>query len=438
MTDGSTGGPGRHGAGAQARRLVVEADGGSRGNPGPAGYGAVVRDGATGRLLAERAGFLGVATNNVAEYSGLVAGLRAAAEIDPGARVTVRMDSRLVVEQMSGRWQIKHDDMRRLAAEAAAVLPGAQVAYEWVPRAQNAAADRLANEAMDSGGSVARDHDVPDDVPAADAPDGHVHVPVEDAPGQGSSGTGTSGTETSGTTAGPTAGPARPSGAAVRFDDLPALTVVLVRQGQTAHTVAGAFSGCSAPGPSLTSRGRTQAAQAADLVFRVGRTAWADVPRPTALVASPLLRAQETAGAVGRRLGLPVTTDPRFAEADFGAWQGLTAAEIDERWPGLREEWYTTGTVAAPDGESVADVGARVRGALDDLVRTHLDGAPAAGRTVVVVGHAVQVRAAIGASIEAPPAQWSRFRVPPASVSLLRLWSDGTSELVAQGVPSDL
>lgn len=433
MTDGPTNGPGHDGAGTQARHLVVEADGGSRGNPGPAGYGAVVRDGATGRLLAERAGFLGVATNNVAEYSGLVAGLRAAAEIDPGARVTVRMDSRLVVEQMSGRWQIKHDDMRRLAAEAAAVLPGTQVAYEWVPRAQNAAADRLANEAMDSGGSVARDHGGPDDDRADDVPARPVHVPLEAAPGAGSSRT-----QTSGTTAVPTAGAARPSGAAVRFDDLPALTVVLVRHGQTAHTVAGAFSGSSAPGPALTSRGRTQAAQAADLVFRVGRTAWADVPRPTALVASPLLRAQETAGAVGRRLGLPVTTDPRFAEVDFGAWDGLTAAEIDERWPGLREEWYTTGTVAAPDGESVADVGVRVRGALDDLVRTHLDGAPAAGRTVVVVGHAVQVRASIGASIQAPPDQWSRLRVPTASVSLLRLWADGTSELVAQGVPSDL
>ena len=111
------------------RHLVVEADGGSRGNPGPAGFGALVRDGASGQVLAERAAFLGTTTNNVAEYSGLVAGLRAAAEIDPDARVTVRMDSRLVVEQMSGRWQIKHDDMRRLAAEAAARSPATRPEY---------------------------------------------------------------------------------------------------------------------------------------------------------------------------------------------------------------------------------------------------------------------------------------------------------------------
>ncbi|MEU3610103.1 reverse transcriptase-like protein, partial [Streptomyces sp. NPDC035033] len=101
------------------RELVVEADGGSRGNPGPAGYGAVVLDPATGETLAEAAEYIGVATNNVAEYKGLIAGLRAALELAPDATVRVRMDSKLVVEQMSGRWRIKHPDMKPLAAEAA-------------------------------------------------------------------------------------------------------------------------------------------------------------------------------------------------------------------------------------------------------------------------------------------------------------------------------
>ncbi|MEV7546392.1 reverse transcriptase-like protein, partial [Streptomyces sp. NPDC089915] len=132
-------------------RFVVEADGGSRGNPGPAGYGAVVLDPVTGETLAERAEFIGVATNNVAEYRGLIAGLRAARELAPDAEVRVRMDSKLVVEQMSGRWKIKHPDMKPLAAEAAKVLPRAQVTYEWIPRERNKHADRLANEAMDAG-----------------------------------------------------------------------------------------------------------------------------------------------------------------------------------------------------------------------------------------------------------------------------------------------
>ncbi|MEW1831643.1 bifunctional RNase H/acid phosphatase [Streptomyces sp. NPDC088196] len=133
------------------REFIVEADGGSRGNPGPAGYGSVVIDATTGETLAEAAEYIGIATNNVAEYRGLLAGLRTAHALDPAASIHVRMDSKLVVEQMSGRWKIKHPDMKPLAAEAGGVFPADQVTYEWIPRAQNKHADRLANEAMDAG-----------------------------------------------------------------------------------------------------------------------------------------------------------------------------------------------------------------------------------------------------------------------------------------------
>ncbi|MGO4597760.1 reverse transcriptase-like protein [Terrabacter sp. 2RAF25] len=142
------------------RRLVVEADGGSRGNPGVAGYGALVRDPATGAVLVELAEPLGKQSNNVAEYSGLIAGLRAVLDIDAGADVRVRMDSKLVVEQMSGRWKIKHEDMRRLALEARDLCAeitdnGGSVDFEWIPREKNKDADALSNEAMD-GKSVHR------------------------------------------------------------------------------------------------------------------------------------------------------------------------------------------------------------------------------------------------------------------------------------------
>ncbi len=133
------------------RRLIVEADGGSRGNPGLAGYGAVVRDARTGEVLAEVSDPIGRATNNVAEYSGLLAGLRAAAKLAPGAETEVRMDSRLVVEQMSGRWRIKHPDLRPLAEQASqAARALGRVTYTWVPRERNTHADRLANQAMDA------------------------------------------------------------------------------------------------------------------------------------------------------------------------------------------------------------------------------------------------------------------------------------------------
>ncbi|WP_063743297.1 bifunctional RNase H/acid phosphatase [Streptomyces sp. NRRL WC-3744] len=159
------------------REFIVEADGGSRGNPGPAGYGAVVLDGATGEALAEAAEYIGVATNNVAEYRGLLAGLRAAHALDPSARIHVRMDSKLVIEQMSGRWKIKHPDMKPLATEARSVHPPDQVTYEWIPRERNKHADRLANEAMDAGAkgrqwSPSRSRAALDTPPPASEPQG--------------------------------------------------------------------------------------------------------------------------------------------------------------------------------------------------------------------------------------------------------------------------
>jgi ribonuclease HI len=130
------------------RRLIVEADGGARGNPGPAAYGAVVREAQTSKILAAEGLPIGRATNNVAEYRGLIAGLQMARELDPTAALEVRMDSRLVIEQMAGRWKVKHADMRALALEAARLRP-AIVTWTWVPRELNKAADALVNRALD-------------------------------------------------------------------------------------------------------------------------------------------------------------------------------------------------------------------------------------------------------------------------------------------------
>src|SRR5215213_4058311 len=149
-----------------SRRLIVEADGGSRGNPGPAAYGAVVRDAETGEVLFAEGRTIGVATNNVAEYDGLIAALQAAWEIDASASVEARLDSKLVVEQMSGRWKIKHADMRDRAKLARDAFPYEQVTYTWVPRAKNVHADRLVNAALD--GKVAAEAEAEAEVPAPD------------------------------------------------------------------------------------------------------------------------------------------------------------------------------------------------------------------------------------------------------------------------------
>lgn len=390
------------------RRLVLETDGGSRGNPGPAGYGAVVRDPA-GAVLAERGDFLGVTTNNVAEYTGLVEGLRLVGEVDPEATVEVRADSKLLVEQMSGRWQIKHDDMRRLAREARSAFPPERVRYTWIPRARNGTADALANAAMDRRGRVGRGVLGPTPRPAPE-------------PGRASSGA-------------PATAPAvavpRALGATLLTGVGDPLTLVLVRHGQTDATAARTYAGGDGPGAPLNARGRTEAARVADLVHRIGRDGWPDLPTPSVVVSSSMLRAGQTAAAIGRRIGVRVEVDDAFAEARFGDWEGLTADQIAAEWPGQPASWLRDPHVLAVGGESMADVAHRVSAAARRLAQEH------AGRTVVVATHTVAIRAGIGALVGLDPAGWSRLRVPPASVSILRLWPDG-HELTVLGCPSDL
>lgn len=131
-----------------ARHFVITADGGSRGNPGPAAFGAVVYE--NEKVVKEIGAAIGVASNNVAEYQGLIAGLKAANEIDPAATILVKMDSKLVIEQMSGRWKVKHPNMKELAKQAFATHDPKLVSYQWIPREENSHADSILNDVLDS------------------------------------------------------------------------------------------------------------------------------------------------------------------------------------------------------------------------------------------------------------------------------------------------
>ncbi|WP_426592318.1 histidine phosphatase family protein [Cellulomonas sp. McL0617] len=223
----------------------------------------------------------------------------------------------------------------------------------------------------------------------------------------------------------------RPSGAGVRFDEEQPVTVVLVRHGQTTMTVARGYSGSGEPGPPLDGTGIRQANDAADLVDRVGRDLWGDIRYPNLVIASPMVRTQMTGAIIAERLGLPVRTDATFQEADFGEWQGLTAEQIEERWPGQLEPWHTAANVRPPGGESIEDVGVRLRRGLDALLAEGVD------RTVVVVSHAVSIRAALGVTMGAQPSSWSQLRVAPASVSIIRLFEDRRDEVAVAGAPSE-
>ncbi len=398
--------------------LIVEADGASRGNPGAAAYGAVLRDAATGAVLAETADILGVATNNVAEYRGLIAGLRLAKEHNPQAQVEVRMDSRLVVEQMSGNWKIKHPDMRPLAMEAAAVYPPDQVTYRWVPRDRNAAADRLANLALDKAIRAERgpgNHGRVLSAAAATAPAARVAVPDRSTPATGGPGRGTS----TATAPGGTPARVRRTGQEVLRGWAPAdvgspTTLVLLRHGETALTAQKRFSGIHED-VDLSERGHQQAAEAAATFARREII--------EAIVSSPLTRSKETANRVAASLGLPVEIDDDLRECDFGEWEGLTFAEVQGQWPGELTAWLASTEVAPPKGESIADVTVRVRRARDRLLRQH----PA--RTVLVVSHVTPIKQLVCLALNVEPAAVFRMELAPASISVVLWFADGNASL---------
>lgn len=432
---------------AAGRQFVVEADGGSRGNPGPAGYGAVVLDPATGETLAEAAEFIGVATNNVAEYKGLIAGLRAARELDPSASVRVRMDSKLVVEQMSGRWKIKHPDMRPLAAEAARILPSSQVSYEWIPRERNKHADRLANEAMDAGKRGERwspSRSTADLSSAADASAARV---VGDAAagaararaalagagaGMGAGSGSRAGADTgalvsagvpvaagvaaSTSAQGTEVGSAPSVGWGTSADLGAPATFVLLRHGETALTPSKRFSGSGGSDPELSAVGRGQAERAA--------AAFAERGTIEAIVSSPLRRCRETAAAVAARLGLDVHIEEGLRETDFGAWEGLTFGEVRERYPDDLDAWLGSAKAAPTGGgESFATVARRVAAARDRLIAAY------PRRTVLAVTHVTPIKTLVRLALGAPPESLFRMELSAASISAVAYYADGNASV---------
>lgn len=376
--------------------VIVEADGGSRGNPGPAGYGALLRDAETGEVIAEAAESIGLATNNVAEYNGLLAGLGLYAEHAGGASLEVRMDSKLVIEQMAGRWKVKHRDMVPLALQARRLVPPGTV-WTWVPREQNKHADRLANQAMDAaarstaagsagGGPTASAVNPPGDpVPVAAEPPGPAPVQRKN-PMLG----------WSGLLGAPT-------------------TVVMLRHGYTVHTVDKRFSGPGGEDPGLTDEGREQSARAAKALQSAGGV--------EAIVSSPLRRTKETADVVADVLGLPVQVDGDFAECRFGEWDGLTLSEVQERWPSELDVWLGSMDYAPPGGESIAEVRTRVERGLSRLLAGH------PGETVLVVSHVNPIKLVVRLCLDSPVESINKMQVAAGSLSTVSFYDSGATSL---------
>ncbi|CAN2233854.1 bifunctional RNase H/acid phosphatase [Candidatus Planktophila versatilis] len=345
-----------------ARHFKLTADGGSRGNPGPAGYGAVVTE--NGKIVAELFDVIGVATNNVAEYNGLLAGLAHIHQLDKEATVEVAMDSKLVVEQMSGRWQIKHADMRDLAKQCRDAHTPSLVTYSWIPRDDNSHADRLANKALD-GGSAHK--------PAAVIQQNYLTDRLRSA-------------------------------------EIPTF-IYFVRHGETVLTPTRKFSGTGALDPELMQDGLDQAELVAEEAVKLG----AEV-----LIASPLNRTRQTAEAIARTTGLEIIFDEAWFELSFGSWDGKSIEEVKEEEPDAYQAWLNSTAYAPGGGESWDQATVRIEEALEKLVAEY------PGKKIIVVTHNGVIKTAVRLAIGAPSEAVFHVDAAPCSISSISIWpSDG-------------
>lgn len=349
-----------------ARNFRLTADGGSRGNPGPAGYGAVVSE--NGKIIAELYDVIGIATNNVAEYSGLLAGLTHIHQLDSEATVEVAMDSKLVVEQMSGRWQIKHADMRDLAKQCRDAHNPSLVTYSWIPRDENSHADRLANKALDSGTA---------NEPVAVRQENYLTDRL-------------------------------------RSSEVPTM-IFFVRHGETVLTPTRKFSGTGALDPELTEDGLAQAERVAAEIAKLN---------PEILISSPLKRARQTADAISRATGLTVIDDTDWYELSFGSWDGKSIEEVKAETPEEYQAWLNSSSYRPGGGESYDEAALRIDAAMEKLLHLY------PGKNVVVVTHNGVIKSAVNLAIGGPNDGVFHMDATPCSISTISIWpSDGLRAL---------
>ena len=379
--------------------LIIEADGGSRGNPGLAGSGACVIDADTGEVVLEISKFIGIATNNVAEYLALVAGLEGAYSLNADARILVRMDSKLVIEQMAGRWKIKHPDMQQLGAKVQKLVVGKPVRWQWIPREENSRADALANKAMDEQGDAVVSNT--EAGPRASVVEFNQSLPSS----------------------------VRAPGGVTK----PLTTIVLVRHGRTHLTESKKISGRGGENPGLSDAGREDAHKVAGELARIGNEGpWSHLLPISAIVSSPIQRTLDTANIISNELSLGVGVSDKIAEISFGDWDGHTNEEVKSKWATDFASWQGSWDVAPPNGESLEDFDARVQLGRHEILEKY------AGKTIAVVSHVMPIRGFIRAAMDAGVSAYWRPQISPCSITIIRFWGDQAAEVLTVNSTSHL
>ncbi len=359
--------------------IYLYADGASRGNPGPAAYGVHIED-ANGSTIADLGEAIGIVTNNQAEYSGVIAGLRYLATTNY-RDVTIRMDSKLVIEQLSGNWKINNPQLRELAGQASELLRDFNVVLQWIPREQNYKADANANAALDSG----------DFSTAADA---YIELAT-----------------------------IQPRSIRAPRQYVEPTTVVVVRHGHTVNTEKNLISGGDGTDPELSPLGEREAAGAAWEIPKL--LEFFDLPDAMAVIHSPMVRTTQTAKSIAESLGIEMREDARLKEIGFGDWEMFEMAKLETDAIELVASWRGSLTVKPPNGESILDMQSRVWDSLAEAIETYRGG------TIVLSTHMMPTRAVAAAALRGAESIYFNLNTSPGGISIYRFFGMDFAEIFA-------
>jgi probable phosphoglycerate mutase len=281
--------------------------------------------------------------------------------------------------------------MIQLAGEVQKIARGHDIKWMWIPREENSRADALANKAMDESAdsSVSSQGEV-------------LRSPVAEFNQSAPSSVRAPG----GVTA-------------------PLTTVVLIRHGRTHLTESKRISGRGGEDPKLSELGRIDARMAAEAVAQIGKSGpWSFLSPVSAIVTSPIQRAQDTANIIANEVGLPVALNENIAEISFGDWDGSTNDEVKRKWPSEFAAWQGSWEVAPPNGESLADFDARVMLGLAEILEAN------AGKTVAIVSHVMPIRGIVRRAIDGGVSAYWSPQVSPCSISIIRFWGSQAAEVI--------
>jgi probable phosphoglycerate mutase len=359
--------------------IFLYADGASRGNPGPAAYGVHISDSA-GNTLADFGESIGIATNNQAEYAAVIAGLRYLSQTSYRA-ITIRMDSKLVVEQLAGKWKINNPHLRELADQAKELLKDFDNQLEWIPREQNFRADANANSALDDGNF---------------------------------SSTSEAGLELASV---------QPRSIRAPRQYLEPTTIIVVRHGHTENTERNLVSGGDGTDPVLSTLGELEAAAAAAEIPKLVKLF--SLPEPAMIFHSPMVRTTQTAQAIAKMLELDMQADQRLREIGFGEWEMMDLAVLETDSLELVSKWRGSLTVAPPAGESINQMKDRVWQSLSEIIEDFR------GSCAVISTHMMPTRAIAAAALRGSDSIYWNLNTSPGGISVYRFFGIEYAEIFA-------